>query len=449
MGLMLRSKVRAALRSGGLLRRILGNSGWLLLERVVKAGIGLAIAVWLARFLGPESFGAYNFAIAFVLLFSELTTLGLNGIVTRDVVEEPESLDSVLGTAFGLRAIGGVAGVAATAVTIWLLRPDDLQIQVLVLIYASATLFRALEVVDLFFQARLQARVPVIARIAATVVYAATTAAFILAEMPLLWFMTAKALELVVMNLGFLILYAVGGWDARRWRFVGGRATSMLRQSWPLVISGFGATINLKIDQVMLGQMSGDRSVGIYVVAAQLSEVWFFIPIALMGSLFPVLVDSRRRDRAEYRDRLQLTYDVFAWMAIAIAAGVTLVAPWVIRFLYGDPYAAASTILAVHIWGAVFIFMRAVLSKWLIMERLFIFSLVTHGFGAIANVAANLLLIPHYDGLGAAYATLISYAGSSFFALWLHPATWPAAAMMSRALIAPARWMRAAWKARG
>src|SRR3546814_15167018 len=63
------------------------------------------------------------------------------------------------------------------------------------------------------------------------------------------------------------------------------------------------------------------------------------------------------------------------------------------------------------------------LSKWLIAEELYIFSLVTHGSAAIVNVAINIALIPKFGGVGAAVATLVSYATAGFLSLLLHHRT--------------------------
>jgi PST family polysaccharide transporter len=60
------------------------------------------------------------------------------------------------------------------------------------------------------------------------------------------------------------------------------------------------------------------------------------------------------------------------------------------------------------------------------------------------NVVLNVLLIPHYGGLGAAVATLVSYAAASYLVLFLTPNTWPIARMMSKAILLPGRllWYR-------
>lgn len=63
------------------LRKIMGNMGWLMVDRVVRMGIGLFVGVWVAQYLGPVQFGSLNFALAFIALFGTVTTLGLEGIV--------------------------------------------------------------------------------------------------------------------------------------------------------------------------------------------------------------------------------------------------------------------------------------------------------------------------------------------------------------------------------
>jgi O-antigen/teichoic acid export membrane protein len=68
------------------------------------------------------------------------------------------------------------------------------------------------------------------------------------------------------------------------------------------------------------------------------------------------------------------------------------------------------------------------------------FSLLTHLAGAVVNVALNLLLIPTYGTIGAAVATVISYASAGWLALYLSARTRPMAHMMARALLLPLRW---------
>ena len=61
----------------------------------------------------------------------------------------------------------------------------------------------------------------------------------------------------------------------------------------------------MKIDQVMLGNMSSSMELGNYAVAAKLSEIWYFVPTAICSSLFPSIIRTRQRSKVAYYDRLQ------------------------------------------------------------------------------------------------------------------------------------------------
>ena len=89
-------------RIGPGLRRIMGNMGWLMVDRVVRMGMGLFVGVCVARYLGPVQFGSLNFALAFVALFAivalfgTVTTLGLEGIVIREVLHHEQPVFAVI-----------------------------------------------------------------------------------------------------------------------------------------------------------------------------------------------------------------------------------------------------------------------------------------------------------------------------------------------------------------
>ena len=123
-----------------------------------------------------------------------------------------------------------------------------------------------------------------------------------------------------------------------------------------------------------------------------------------------------------------------------IALMVTMLAPWLVPLIFGADYDASTPILVIHTWASVFIFMRAALSRWILIENALYFSLLTQGLGALSNVGLNYMLIPFYGGKGAAWATLISYAIASFFAVAIYRRTRPVFWLMLKSLLAPVRY---------
>ena len=107
------------------LEKIVHNIGWLFFDKILRMGVGFFVGVWIVRYLGPEQFGLLSFATAFVGLFGAFATLGLQGIVVRDIVRNPDCAPETLGTSAFLQFIGGVAAYLIVLVAITYLRPDD------------------------------------------------------------------------------------------------------------------------------------------------------------------------------------------------------------------------------------------------------------------------------------------------------------------------------------
>ena len=73
-------------------------------------------------------------------------------------------------------------------------------------------------------------------------------------------------------------------------------------------------------------------------------------------------------------------------MGLVITVAMTLGAQWLVPNLFGVEYADATVVLVVHIWATLFVFMRTLLSKWLIAEELLPLSLLSQGAGVVLNV---------------------------------------------------------------
>lgn len=425
----------------GAAKTIASNSGWLLAHTAIRMAISLVTAVWLTRYLGPESFGLYSYVIALVMIFVAVSSVGMNSLVTRELVERPDDRNSILGSALAVRAVGSLIAVIILVAVTFALHPDA-DYRVALIVFGSVLFFQPLGVVSLFYEAQTRSRYVVFVNLGAAIAYLAAVAVFIALDLSVTWFLGARLFEVIVIQIGVVGVFAFHGYRPTKMRLVPSQARSLIGEAWPLVASAVGAALYLRIDQVMLGQLTTAAEVGFYAAAARLSEIWYIVPGLIVASAFPYLLKLREKSPERYPTRLQQLYDLLFWSGFGLAVVTTLAAPWVIDLLYGAEYAPSSSILRIHIWAGVFIFMRAAFSKWLIAERLLTFSLVTQGAGAIVNILINLAFIPLWGGIGAAWATVISYAAASYFALWIFPPTRPAAGMMTKTIGAPVRYMR-------
>jgi PST family polysaccharide transporter len=427
------------LKIGTTLRRIIKNIGWLFFLRVIRFLFSIFITAWVARYLGSEMFGIYRYGIAFVGLLSPLAILGLEGIIVRDIVREPESKDEILGTAFLLRLVSGAIGFVLVLILIYYIRREDFLVRTVTGIVALTLIFQTFRNVDLWFQSQIQSKYTVITTSVALTLASLLKIVAIKTRSPVTVFAIITVLEVVFLAAGLVVAYRSQGLRIRRWRFSIIRAKRLIAQSWTLILSGTLAVIYFKIDQVMIGEMVGETEVGIYSIAAGLSELWYFIPIAITTSVFPTLIASRERGIEIYKMRQQQLYDLLAWLALAVAVIFTFSARPVILLLFGRQYEGGIPILSVHIWAGLFVFLNIALGRWLLNENELKFLLISNALGATINILLNLWFIPLYGGMGAAVATIFSYAFAAPISCFLYKPTRIPGWMMVKAIFVPVR----------
>ncbi len=422
------------------LRELLENASWLMGERVVNMTIRFFVGVWVVRYLGPEQYGVYSYALSFVGLFTAITTLGLDGIVIRNLSSKAWSEGEVLGTAFGLRTLAAVATMGAVAATVFSVN-DQWLTQLAVLIVSGQLLFKSADVFKLWFKSEIKSKYPVWVRSGAVIVNSTTQVAFILLGLPVLAFVGLYLAQSALKAAGTFLMYQMVSEKGKaEWNFRWGAARTMMKDAWPLILAGLSVGVYMKIDQVMLGEMIGESAVGVYATAVKISELWYFIPTAIAGSVFPKIVSSKENVSIEvYEERMQAFYDAVALLSYIVIIPVVLSAEPLIRLLFGMEYGGADSILQVHIWAFLFVSLGVAQGKWLVTENYTMFKMFAAVLGAIVNVVMNLVLIPRCEGLGAAWATFLSYGASVYISLLLWRRLWPVLKQLSLAIIAPLR----------
>jgi len=396
--------------------RYFKNTSWLFAEKILRMTVGLFVGIWVARYLGPEQFGLLSYAQSFVGLFTAFATLGLDGIVIRELVKDESRVNELLGTAFWLKVVGAflVLGFLAIAVNF---TSNDTATNYLIFIIASATIFQSFNVIDMYFQAKVMSKYVVYANVISLFLSTLVKIALILNEAPLMAFAWVVLFDSFVLAMGFIYFYIKNNSELiiKNLTFKRETAASLLRDSWPLILSGIVISIYMKIDQVMIKEMLGSEAVGQYAAAVRLSEAWYFIPIVITSSLFPAIINAKKVSEELYYARLQKLYDLMVWMAIAIALPMTFLSDWVVELLYGGQYNEAGGVLMIHIWAGVFVFLLVSSGRWFIIENLTRLALLRNLIGAIINIILNYFFIKLFGIVGAAYSTLISYAFAAYF----------------------------------
>jgi len=396
-------------------RKYFANTSWLLGERVLRMAVSLFVGIYVARYLGPERFGLLSYALSFVGIFVALATLGLDEVVVRELIKTPEQREKILGTSFLLKLVGTLLMWAAILVAIPLTE-NDLQTNILIIIIAFGVFFQAFNVIDLSFQAEVKSKYVVHAQFIQLIVSSTIKIILIVNEAPLIWFASVFFLDAIVLALGLVFTYLHNSNKIFSWKWSYETSKHLLHDSWPLIFAGIVVSVYMKIDQIMIKEMLGAKEVGLYAAAVKLSEAWYFIPMAIASSLYPAIINARVYQKEVYYQKIQNLFDLMVWIAVSIALPTTFLSTLVVEFLYGKEYLGSSSVLIIHIWTAVFVFLGVASSKYLLAENFIKKTFYRTFIGALLNIIMNYYLIRIIGIQGAAISTLVSH----FFAAYLY-----------------------------
>ena len=399
-------------------KRYFANTGWMFGGQMFSLLVSFFIGAWLARYLGPENYGVLSYAIAFVGLFGFIASLGIDGILNRELVKFPEKRDELLGTAFRLKLIGGFIAFFLTVISAFLFATTPL-IKFLIIIFSFSFILQAINVIVVYFQAEVKSKNNVLAILFATAASSFLKIIVILLDRGVIWIMVVFVLDSLWQGIGFLKAYQFYGLKIKKWYFSKNLAVKILKESWPLMLAVAASFIYLKIDQIMVGSLLGSREVGLYAAAIRLVEIWYFIPGIICGSLFPAIINAKKNNFLFYKKRLKALYLLIIGIALSIAIISTILAPWVLVILFGKAYSAAVVILQIYVWSGIGLFVGWVIVQHLLSENRSRGILVYNLLSMLTNVFLNIILIPRFGLTGAAWATLISYSAGPIVMVFL------------------------------
>ena len=169
------------------LRKILGNVGWLFVERILTMILAFFVGILVIRYLGSENFGKLSYTTSFVALFSAIAQLGLNAIVIRNIVQEEKAAPEILGTAFVLKLIASLLTIIIIGMAIWTFETDP-DVRWMTLIISFSLMFSAFDAIEFWFQSQVLSGVLAILRSVQLIMSSLIKLSFIAFKLPLMAF---------------------------------------------------------------------------------------------------------------------------------------------------------------------------------------------------------------------------------------------------------------------
>ena len=400
---------------------IVQNFFWAVLGKVVTLLSGLVVGIIIARYLGPEQYGLMNYVISYVLLFQTFAIFGLDAIEIREEARGAVDYRLVVGTAFGLKVIFGCLFMGLVILTSWLMDADAYT-TALVAIYSLTIVFNAFSVIRNYFFAIVQNEYVVKSEITRTLICIAIKLVLLWMQASLTVFMIAYMLDIVILSGGYIVVYHAKVGQIRQWKFSANYARYLLKESFPLLLTSAAVIIYQRIDQVMIGQMIDNESVGFFSVAAKFVEILIFIPMILSQTITPILVKAREHSQKDYQTKAQQFMNLSVWLTLLASALVSCIAYWLVKYTFGEVYLPAVAILQVMSFKAASVALSNTAGAMLVTEGLQRYVFFRDGLGCIFCIALNYFLLPRYGILAAAYVAIASNVVAGYLADALIPA---------------------------
>lgn len=404
-------------------RRIAANTAWLVLEKVIRMFTGILLGILVARYLRPEQYGLYSYSLAIIVILSGFADLGLNQIVVRELIKEPQNQEEIVSTAFFLKLVSGLCSMGIAFVIAFLSTQDSTTLY-LILLLSIRLFFKSMEVIDFLFQSKVSSKYITWSRNIAYLATAAATAVAVFQGRSILTIALLSNLEFAISFMLIFSFYLFKGYKVKLSSFSSRRMRTLLSDSWPLILSGIAVVTYMRIDQVMIKLMFGDAELGIYSVAVRLTEALYLIPAAVISSTMPKITQSYKEGKESFYEEIQNLYNTVSLISYVSIFFVFIFAGLIVSTVYGSDYADSILVLRILVWTALFVNLGIVQYSFIIIMNWTTVYMAIVFFASLLNIGLNYILIPKYGAVGATVATVISYwfvtHGSCFFHKSLH-----------------------------
>ena len=398
------------------------NAGWIIGEQIFQMLVSFVIGIISARYLGPSNYGALNYTASFVVFFTSVASLGKHGVVVKKLIVNPEQEGLYLGSSMIFRVVSSLISSVLILLMVYLLDIGDVLKVYLAGLQSIQLVFQAVNILDAWFQRHLKAKFVSLAKMLACIVVSCYKVYLLIAAKSVVWFAFSNSLTSIIIAVVLFLIYRKQGGQKFSYSFDVGR--EVLCESWHFIISGLMVAIYGQIGKIIVGQYMDDMDVGFYTMAGSLCAMWLFIPIAIINSMQPTIIEYKHQgNEMLYSLRLHQLYSLLIWLCILVSVVVWIVGEYIVLFLYGEEYMPAVAPLQILIWSEVFSVLGTARGIWILSESKNKYVKYYLAIGAVFSVILNFILIPKYGIIGASIVTVLTQIVTSMIAPLFFKAT--------------------------
>jgi PST family polysaccharide transporter len=382
--------------------------------------IGYLILTILTRYLAKDDMGEFFFAASLATFFALITEMGTSRYLVREVAQKPENALKNFSEVISLRLPLFILYIFILNSFTLIFKPDIAQLVLLTSIYVLLEQFY--ESFGSFFLGLKRVKYNFIAGVSTRILLVGLIVVVIKLNGSLTTIVTCYILaNALLIGISFLIVWNKIGIPRFFWNTNSIR--KILTGAFPFFLLTILSLIHFKIDSVMLGFMKSYSLVATYEAAYKLLESSAFLihPVGMI--FFPIFSEMVFHQRWQEIEKIFRRMLLLAGTAGSIIALIVIIfAGLIIPFVFGPKYEDSILVLQILF---VYVPIRFIGSVSIILansihleKKIVTITLIS----VIINIGLNIIVIPYYGAIGAAFATLVSGTigtiWSTTLALW-------------------------------
>lgn len=382
------------------------NSFWIIGEQIFQMLFAFVVGMLSARYLGPSNYGTLNYTASFVSFFTCISSLCMEGVVIKKIVDHPDDEGVYLGSGIFFRVISSTLSMISIGVIVYFLNPGDSLKLILAVIQSFQLFFKSFNLFDVWFQRYLKSKYTSIGKMLASILVSGYKLFLLVTGKSIVWFAFSNVLSDLV--IAIILLYFYRREKGQRLLIKKVTGLQVLSESYHFILSEMMSALYMNMDKVMIGKMMEDADVGYYIAASTVVGLWAFIPTAIINSYRPSIIELKNSKEDLYERRLTQLFSAVIWMCIAFSVITFLFSDIFVYLLYGENYAQAVEPLRILTWAQMMSVISVTRNIWIICEEKNKYIKHYVGMGALVNFLLNLALIPIIGVNGASVATFIT-----------------------------------------
>ncbi|MEA2199634.1 MAG: hypothetical protein QOI89_230 [Solirubrobacteraceae bacterium] len=371
--------------------------------RILNLALGVVVTALVVRTLGSSGYGQWSTIFIVLTLVGYFTNFGMESVALREAARAPEREREWIGAALMVRLIMLVPVIVVSTLAIVVIHRSQAMLLAGLLLIVT-TPFGGAGPLGLLFRLRVNNLVPMLVLTLRSVLWGGSVAVIYWRHggmIPLAIAMSAtNAICSVVQALFALRL--VDHWPRPSRAQLG----PLLREALPVGLSGVLVIAYARIDQLIVFESAGNKAAGLYSSVYNVVDQAHFIPLSILTTLAPIIAASWPGDRERMLRTARLTAEMIAIASLGALAFTSVAAVPIVRLLFGQSFVPAATALPVLFAAFVFIAFGYLNGNLLVVmgmqKRLLRISLIA----LVVNLAGNLVLVPIFGFLAAAWMTL-------------------------------------------